>query len=140
MSVKVKVKTDKIGEYLHLPAIALRGLVIFPGSIVHFDVGREKSILAIKEAMNSIYNQTFKDSYNMVGSSNSYDHRAHPTSLDISLRFSLGDSYSNKMAPIVVDLPVSASFYHSQDGVTYSVTMNTTTGLNKIGLVTNLMN
>ena len=51
MSVKVKVKTDKIGEYLHLPAIALRGLVIFPGSIVHFDVGREKSINAVNEAM-----------------------------------------------------------------------------------------
>ena len=51
MSVKVKVKTDKLGEYLHLPAIALRGLVIFPGSIVHFDVGREKSINAVNEAM-----------------------------------------------------------------------------------------
>ena len=51
MSVKVKVKTDKLGEYVHLPAIALRGLVIFPGSTVHFDVGREKSINAINEAM-----------------------------------------------------------------------------------------
>jgi len=51
MSVKVKVKTDKIGEYLHLPAIALRGLVIFPNSIVHFDVGREKSVNAVNEAM-----------------------------------------------------------------------------------------
>ena len=51
MSVKVKVKTDKLGEYLHLPAIALRGLVIFPGSIVHFDVGREKSVNAVNEAM-----------------------------------------------------------------------------------------
>ena len=51
MAVKVKVKTDKLGEYVHLPAIALRGLVIFPGSTVHFDVGREKSINAINEAM-----------------------------------------------------------------------------------------
>ena len=51
MSVKVKVKTDKIGEYMHLPAIALRGLVIFPNSIVHFDVGREKSVNAVNEAM-----------------------------------------------------------------------------------------
>ena len=51
MSVKVKIKTDKLGEYVHLPAIALRGLVIFPGSIVHFDVGREKSINAVNEAM-----------------------------------------------------------------------------------------
>ena len=51
MSVKVKVKTDKIGEYMHLPAIELRGLVIFPNSIVHFDVGREKSVNAVNEAM-----------------------------------------------------------------------------------------
>ena len=51
MSVKVKVKTGNLGEYVHLPAIALRGLVIFPNSIVHFDVGREKSKNAITEAM-----------------------------------------------------------------------------------------
>ena len=34
-----------------LPAIAMRGIVMFPSMILHFDVGREKSILAIKEAM-----------------------------------------------------------------------------------------
>lgn len=34
-----------------LPLVALRGLVVFPGSVVHFDVGRPKSIAAIKEAM-----------------------------------------------------------------------------------------
>ena len=33
------------------PAIAMRGIVMFPSMILHFDVGREKSILAIKEAM-----------------------------------------------------------------------------------------
>ncbi|MBQ7903029.1 MAG: endopeptidase La [Oscillospiraceae bacterium] len=52
MSVKVNVKTGNLGEYVHLPAIALRGLVVFPNSIVHFDVGRKKSINAITEAMN----------------------------------------------------------------------------------------
>lgn len=51
MSVKVKVKVDNKGEYLHLPAIALRGLVIFPGSTIHFDIGREKSINAVNAAM-----------------------------------------------------------------------------------------
>lgn len=34
-----------------LPAIAMRGVVMFPNMNLHFDVGREKSILAIKEAM-----------------------------------------------------------------------------------------
>ena len=34
-----------------LPIVALRGLTIMPGMIVHFDVGRKKSIEAIQEAM-----------------------------------------------------------------------------------------
>ncbi|MBR5128061.1 MAG: LON peptidase substrate-binding domain-containing protein, partial [Roseburia sp.] len=34
-----------------LPAIALRGMVILPGMIAHFDVSREKSIRAIEESM-----------------------------------------------------------------------------------------
>lgn len=34
-----------------LPMIPLRGLTVFPGMIVHFDVGREKSIGALEEAM-----------------------------------------------------------------------------------------
>ena len=35
----------------NLPAIALRGTVILPDMIVHFDVSREKSIQAIERAM-----------------------------------------------------------------------------------------
>ena len=34
-----------------LPAVALRGMVILPGMIAHFDVSREKSIRAIEESM-----------------------------------------------------------------------------------------
>ncbi len=37
--------------YKNLPTVALRGLVVFPGMRLHFDVGRKKSIAAIKEAM-----------------------------------------------------------------------------------------
>lgn len=36
---------------LNMPVIALRGLVVFPGMILHFDVGRNKSVAALKEAM-----------------------------------------------------------------------------------------
>lgn len=36
-----------------LPAIALRGLVLFPKMVLHFDIGREKSILALNHAMES---------------------------------------------------------------------------------------
>ena len=34
-----------------LPAIALRGLTVLPGMIIHFDISREKSIAALEKAM-----------------------------------------------------------------------------------------
>ncbi len=37
-------------EYV-LPTVALRGVTVLPGMVVHFDVNREKSIHAIEEAM-----------------------------------------------------------------------------------------
>ncbi len=36
-----------------MPAVALRGLVVFPDMFLHFDVGREKSINALKKAMDT---------------------------------------------------------------------------------------
>ncbi|MCQ2418443.1 MAG: endopeptidase La [Clostridia bacterium] len=36
-----------------LPVLALRGLVVFPGMTTHFDVGREKSIKALEQAMSA---------------------------------------------------------------------------------------
>ena len=38
-------------QTLRLPAIAVRGLVMFPKMILHFDVVRPKSIVAINRAM-----------------------------------------------------------------------------------------
>lgn len=38
-------------DYLAIPTIAVRGFVIFPGTTLHFDVGRRKSIEAVKAAM-----------------------------------------------------------------------------------------
>ena len=51
MSEKVTIKVER--QTLHLPAIALRGLVVFPNNLVHFEVGREKSIAAIEWAMSN---------------------------------------------------------------------------------------
>ena len=39
-----------------LPVLALRGLVVFPGCVTHFDVGRTKSVRSVEEAMRA--NQT----------------------------------------------------------------------------------
>ena len=49
MSEKVTIKVER--KELHLPTIALRGLVVFPNNLVHFEVGREKSIAAVEWAM-----------------------------------------------------------------------------------------
>ncbi len=51
MSERIKIKVDKNAKITQLPAIALRGLVVFPGNLVHFEVGRERSIAAIEWAM-----------------------------------------------------------------------------------------
>ena len=51
MSEKVKIKIAR--NVVHLPAIALRGLVVFPNNVVHFEVGRTKSIAAIEAAMHA---------------------------------------------------------------------------------------
>ena len=93
---------------------------------------------AIKEAMNAIYAQSFFDSYNSIGSSNSYQHCAHPTSLEVSLRFSLSDDSAMRMIPITVSSPAMVNFYHAQETVTYSVTVNTFQKINKMAFVASL--
>lgn len=42
---------NSIRDIDHLPGLAMRGLVIYPKMVLHFDVGREKSILALRAAM-----------------------------------------------------------------------------------------
>ncbi len=40
--------TDPAGETFQvMPAVALRGLTVFPGMLIHFDLSREKSALAV---------------------------------------------------------------------------------------------
>ena len=38
-------------DFLDLPMIPLRGLSVFPNMVLHFDIGREKSINALEKAM-----------------------------------------------------------------------------------------
>ena len=37
----VKVHAEPSADAMRLPAIALRGLVVFPDNVIHFEVGRE---------------------------------------------------------------------------------------------------
>lgn len=36
---------------VQMPVLAMRGMVLFPQMVLHFDVGRERSVLALNEAM-----------------------------------------------------------------------------------------
>ena len=38
-------------ETLTLPVIPLRGLMVFPHMVLHFDVGRARSVSALEQAM-----------------------------------------------------------------------------------------
>lgn len=46
-------KIVNMEERTVMPCIPLRGLLIFPNTVLHFDVGREKSIKALEAAMNN---------------------------------------------------------------------------------------
>lgn len=64
MSDRVKIVLDKNADIIKLPAIALRGLVVFPQNVIHFEVGRTKSIAAVDWALNnnnSVFLVTQKD-------------------------------------------------------------------------------
>ena len=41
----------KNAQYTELPVLPLRGLMIFPNMVLHFDVGRQKSVAALEQAM-----------------------------------------------------------------------------------------
>lgn len=55
MTDRIKPLSDEILRneegHLVLPLIPLRGLTIFPNMVLHFDIGREKSINALEKAM-----------------------------------------------------------------------------------------
>lgn len=45
------MKNSIENELIKMPMLALRGLVLFPQMVLHFEVGREKSVFALNEAM-----------------------------------------------------------------------------------------
>lgn len=53
MSEIIATSNTEFNEFVHMPIVALRGLTVFPGMSLHFDVGRKKSIAALKNAMNN---------------------------------------------------------------------------------------
>ena len=41
----------RASEKICIPTVALRGMVILPRTIIHFDLSRKKSIAAVEQAM-----------------------------------------------------------------------------------------
>ena len=40
-----------MAEMLKMPLLPLRGMMVFPYMIIHLDVGRERSVAALEQAM-----------------------------------------------------------------------------------------
>ena len=51
--IETEDETEEISEadVKEYPMIPLRGLTVFPNMVLHFDIGREKSINALEKAM-----------------------------------------------------------------------------------------
>ena len=90
-------------------------------------VGSSKTSIdggAIKAGMDAIYAQTFYDSHNSIGSANSYQHAAHPTSLSVTIKIKVNSGSTVDLYPVTLTWNASnLSYYHSQDGTTYSPTL-----------------
>ena len=77
--------------------------------------------------MDAIYAQTFYDSHNWIGSSNSYQHSAHPTSMSVTIKIRVNSSSGTELYPITLTWSdTKVSYYHAQDGTTYSPTISKT--------------
>ena len=48
---RVTKKNSNKKDIRRIPCLTLRGLTVFPYMVLHFDVGREKSIAALEKAM-----------------------------------------------------------------------------------------
>ena len=53
------MKETILEEERVLPVLAVRGLVVFPGMIVQFDIGRKNSVLAAKAALDTDSRELF---------------------------------------------------------------------------------
>lgn len=89
--------------------------VLHSGDKVSADNGTIFSLFA------KIYGNKYMDSWNNIGSANSYMHRAHPVSLDMKMYFKLYDE-SDRGAYLFTPLYyIDITFYHVNEEIEYEV-------------------
>lgn len=89
---------------------------------------------SLKSAIDGVYATTFFDSKNWMGSSNNYQHSAHPTSITLKIKVKLSKG-TKGMYPIILKFANSTvPYYHAQDGQTYTVTFSPSSELSLFGL------
>lgn len=79
---------------------------------------------ALTGAFQAIYNQTFFDSYNKIGSANNYQHCAHPTTGSMTIKARQASAASGYIPVKVTVSGKDISYYHPQDGYTYTVSIS----------------
>ncbi|MDD2295934.1 MAG: endopeptidase La [Eubacteriales bacterium] len=98
-----------------MPLIPLRGLTVFPNMVLHFDIGREKSILALERAMmlnQSIFLTTQKDAETDLPTADDFYHMGTVARIKQMLKLP-GDNirvlvdgqYRAKMLAVVQETP-----------------------------------
>lgn len=75
----------------------------------------------VRSIFEMVYENKYYDSWNKIGSANNYQHRAHPTSLEMMMFFKLSDGYDNEAYLFYPKYQGEVKFYHTQEGVEYDV-------------------
>lgn len=78
----------------------------------------------VRDVFQQIYQNVYFDSWNKIGSANSYLHSAHPVSLSVKMSFRLSD-INDKSAQLFKPLFPSYIYYsHAQDALEYRIPVN----------------
>ena len=75
----------------------------------------------VSHVFQQVYENTYFDSWNKIGSANSYWHSAHPTSLSLKMSFKISDNSDNGAYLFTPLFPKYVVYRHAQEGVDYNV-------------------
>ena len=92
--------------------------------VMYSNVGIVADGNAIAHVFDQVYSNRYYDSWNAIGSANNYMHSAHPTSLSMSMSFSISDKNDDGAYLFKPVFPSIVTYVHAQEGVEYNVPSN----------------